>query len=378
MINRESVDVMTCTILKRLLLLIAIVLGACAPPEPLRIGFIGGISGRYADLGIAGRNGVQLAIEMRNAAGGVNGRKIELVIEDDKQDGDVARHAIGRLIERKVEAIIGPMTSQIAIACIPLIDEAKMLMVSPTVTTTTLSKKDDYFLRVIAPTTEYARKNARHHFGQQGHRRIAIAYDARNSVYTESWLADYRDAFVSLGGEIIATEAYVSGDDIDFMQLAERLLMNKPDAVLLVANSVDTAMLAQQLRKRNPEISLSAAEWAATERLTELGGKAVEGMAIAQFIDRNSKNPGYLAFHKAFVDRFSMEPGFAGITGFDAANVVLDALAEKKKGQSLKQSILGRRVFTGAQSEIRFDADGDADRDTFMMVIRNGTFVRLD
>ena len=380
MINRESVDVMTCTILKRLLLLIAIAisLGGCAPPEPLRIGFVGGISGRYADLGIAGRNGVQLAIEMRNAAGGVNGRKIELVIEDDKQDADVARHAIGRLIERKVEAIIGPMTSQIAVVCVPLVDEAKMLMVSPTVTSETLSEKDDYFLRVIAPTTEYARKNARHHVGQQGHRRIAVAYDARNSVYTESWLADYRDTFVSLGGEIIATEAYVSSDDIDFMQLAERLLVNKPDAVLVIANSVDTAMLAQQLRKRNPEISLTAAEWAATERLTELGGKAVEGMAIAQFLDRNSQHPGYLAFHKAFVDRFSMEPGFAGITGFDAANVVLDALAERKKGQTLKQTILKRGIFPGAQSEIRFNASGDADRETYMTVIRNGTFVRQD
>mgnify|MGYP000178563379 CR=1 FL=1 len=69
--------------------------------------------------------------------------------------------------------------------------------------------------------------------------------------------------------------------------------------------------------------------------------------------------------------------GFAGITGFDAANVALDALAEQKAGQSLKQTILERRVFAGAQSEIRFDPYGDAVRETYMTIIRNGTFVRV-
>ena len=64
-------------------------------------------------------------------------------------------------------------------------------------------------------------------------------------------------------------------------------------------------------------------------------------------------------------------------TGFDAANVALDALAEKKAGQTLKQTILERRVFAGAQSEIRFDPYGDATRETYMTISRNGTFVRV-
>lgn len=147
-----------------------------ALPEPLRIGFIGGLAKRVADLGISGRNGVALAVNLRNQSGGINGRKIELIVEDDKQDPEAAKQAIARLLGHKVEAIIGPMTSVIAMAHVPLANEAKMVMVSPTVTTTKLSGLDDYFLRVIASTTEYAHKSADYHFQQQGQRRIAAAY----------------------------------------------------------------------------------------------------------------------------------------------------------------------------------------------------------
>ncbi len=359
------------------LLVLASVLAGCAPPEPLRIGFIGGISGRVADLGIGGRNGAALAIEMRNKSGGIKGRKIELIVEDDKQAPEVARQAVARLIDRKVEAIIGPMTSVMGIACVPLVNEARMTTVSPTVTTPKLSGLDDYFLRVLAPTTEYARTSAEYHLKHQGLRRIAAAYDMRNQSYSESWFEDYRSALMAHGGEIVSTESFFSGDDVDFVRMAEHLLKEKPDAVLVIANSLDAAMLAQQLHKRDASIQITAAEWAATERLTELGGKAVEGMAVPQFLDRDSTQPTYVAFRNAYIEQFGLEPGFAGITGFDAANVVLDALRDKKNGQTLKQAILERRVFSGAQSEIRFDATGDAMGQTFMTIIRNGTFVRV-
>lgn len=115
---------------------------------------------------------------------------MELIVEDDRQDSATAKQAVGRLIARKVDAIIGPMTSAVAVATVPLVNEARVTMISPTVTTSKLSGIDDYFLRVIAPTTDYARKGARYHYANQGHRRIAAAYDLRNSAYSENWLAD--------------------------------------------------------------------------------------------------------------------------------------------------------------------------------------------
>ena len=364
--------------LKRLVLLLAVAcaLCACTVREPLRIGFLGGISGRVADLGISGRNGAMLAIDMRNATGGIHGRAIELVVEDDKQNPDIAKQSVARLIERKVEAIIGPMTSIIAMACLPQINDAKMTMVSPTVSTTQLSGIDDYFFRVISPTTAYAKKSADYHYTRLGKKRVAIAYDAENRAYTESWLADYRSTLLKHGGQIISTLPFLSSNDFDFSQLARQLLLKNPDAILMIANSVDTAMLAQQIRQLDSTVFIATSEWAATERLIELGGKTIEGLAIEQLLDRDSQHPAFLAFRSAYMARYAVEPSFGALAGFDAANVVLDALASRKKEQTLKQAILTQRVFTGAQSEIRFDDMGDAQRETFMFVVRNGSFVR--
>ena len=360
-----------------LILVLSGSLACCSPNEPVKVGFVGGVSGRVADLGIAGRNGALLAVEMRNEAGGVNGRTVELLVEDDQQDVDQARAAVQRLIDQKVEAIVGPMTSMVAMATVPLVNQAQVVMVSPTVSTQELSHIDDYFFRVISSTAEYAHKSADYHASQQGIRRVAVAYDMRNEAYSESWLKAYRKGFAAHGGEVVLAEYYYSGDDVNFAALAEKLLRVKPDAVLVIANSLDTAMLAQQVRKRDQHVHIATSEWAATERLSELGGSAVEGMMIAQFMDRESNNPNYLAFRQAYIDRFSMEPGFGGVTAFDAMNVVLTALAGKDKNQTLKQAILSKGTFIGVQSEILFDKMGDAKRETYMTTIHNGHFLRV-
>lgn len=358
-------------------LIIPAVLVACFSREPIRLGFMGGLSGRVADLGIGGRDGALLAIELRNASGGVGGRLVELIAEDDQQDTEIAKQAVSRLINSKVVAIIGPMTSAMAVATVPLANNAQVLMVSPTVTTTELAGMDDYFLRVIDSTTAYASRSAGYHFSVQGSRRITVAFDLKNRAYTESWLTDYRKVFEAAGGAIVEAVPFSSGDDSHFSALAQRLLQSRPDGVLILANSVDTAILAQQLRKRNAVVHINACEWSATERLIELGGKAVEGVLIAQFIDRESQQSAYVDFRKAYLARFKREPGFPGLIAFDATNVVLDGLAAQTPGQALKNVILERREFAGAQSRIRFDANGDATRDTYLTTVRNGAFVRL-
>lgn len=358
-------------------LLMSALFVACTSHEPIRLGFVGGLSGRVADLGIGGRDGALLAIELRNQSGGIGGRPVELIAEDDQQDPEIAKQAVARLISSKVAAIIGPMTSAMAVATVPLANRAQLLMLSPTVTTTDLAGIDDYFLRVIDSTTAYARKSANYHFSVQGSRRVTVAYDLRNQTYTENWLNDYRQVFETEGGAILAAVPFSSSDDSHFSELAERLLQARPDGVLILANSVDTALLAQQLRKRDAAVHINTSEWGATERLIELGGKAVEGVVFSQFIDRESQQPSYLSFRKTYLERFKHEPGFAGLTAFDATNVVLDGLAAQSSSKTLKQTILEHREFAGAQSLIRFDDYGDAARDTYLTTVRNGAFVRL-
>lgn len=356
------------------LLPILAALAACAPPEPIRIGFIGGLSGRVSDLGIGGLQGAQLAVELRNKAGGVKGRPVELIEADDQQDPEISLKALNMLIDRRVAAVIGPMTSAPAMAIVPRANQAKLMVMSPTVTTGDLLGIDDYFFRVIPATREFVRTNADYYFRELGLRRIRLIFDERNKSYTESWLNEFTKSFSEMGGMVLPPLPFTSSEDTQFPALAREALSHKPDGIILITNSVDAAMLSQSLRRLDARITLGTSEWAATERLAELGGKWVEGITVAQFFERDGRMPTYLSFRAAYQSRFSREPGFPETFSFDATNVILDALENQKPQQSLKEALLARKHFTGAQRQIEFNENGDTLGRTFMVSIQQGLF----
>ena len=349
----------------------------CQKREPIRLGFVGGLSGRVADLGVAGRNGVQLAVEQCNATGGIAGRQVELVVRDDEQNPETAKRVVGELIGRRIELIIGPMTSSVAMAVMPQINASQSILLSPTVTTTDLGGQDDNFLRVISATTNYASRNASYLYEKLASRSVAVVYDADNRSYSESWLNGFRSVFTAQGGKIVLTKAFYSGRDTVFQPLVRELLASQADTVLIVSGAVDSALICQQIHKLVPHMRIAMAEWASTERFIELAGKAAEGVVVAQFMDRNDTSQRYRNFLAAYRARFSQDPGFAGMASYDAALVALEAYTIRKKGQSLKSAILGKGTFQGVQQAISFDASGDANRNTFTAVILNGQYVTV-
>lgn len=367
-------------LLQRLLLIFLLVvvgsaMNACAPPEPIRFGFIGGISGRVADLGQAGRNGFQLAVEQVNAGGGIRGRQIEMIIKDDGQDPVQAKRAAEELVAAKVAVIIGPMTSAMVEPVLPVATAAGIVVLSPTVTTTAMTGKDDFFLRLLADTRMYAQMSAEFNFTRNGVRRVAAVFDTRNRAYTESWLSAFRKSFTDLDGAIVAEIPFESGDSTDHAGLVSKMLDSRPDALLFVSGAVDTARFAQQARQLNAKQVLFSAEMSATERLIELGGKAVDGMYMAQQFDRNDTSPAYLDFLKAYQARFQSTPGFPSIEAYNAVRTVVEALKTSSDGTPLKQALLEHGPFTGVQQPIVFDRFGDSLRPARHTTIRDGRFV---
>ncbi|GAM11666.1 hypothetical protein OR1_03982 [Geobacter sp. OR-1] len=361
-----------------LLLIVVTLFTGCREKQPINIGFIGGISGRVADLGVAGRNGVMLAVEEKNEAGGIHGRPVELLAADDEQNPETAQMVIDRFLKEHIELIIGPMTSSMAMAVMPQINASKAILLSPTVTTTDLQAKDDNFLRVISTTSDYSAKSARFQFEKLGYRTVAAIYDSGNSSYTESWYNGFRNTFEKLGGKVVKTVTFKSSKDATFLQPVREMLSVKPDLILIITNAVDSALICQQIRKLDPKVGIAMSEWASTERFTELGGKATDGVVVAQFLNRNDTSDRYQKFLSAYRKRFSQEPGFAGLAGYDAALVGLDALSRRKPGTSLKDTILRTMKFQGVQQQITIDRFGDADRKTFVTRISNGKYVTVE
>ncbi|MCK6412814.1 MAG: ABC transporter substrate-binding protein [Azonexus sp.] len=349
---------------------------ACGKPEPIVIGLIAGLSDRGSDFGESVRNGVILAIEQQNTAGGIDGRMLELVIRDDGQNREQAVRAARELIALGPEIVIGPVTSSMAAVVVPLMNDAGLTLISPTVASPDFVGIDDQFFRVNRSTRAAAEHHAEMLFAR-GARRTALAYDTSNGPYSNTWLAAYRDRFAQLGGEVVAAVPFASSAQTGFAGILAEMLPGQPDSLLFVASSLDTARLCQQARKQAPKLLLSSTEWAASgEFLVEMGGEAVEGLLIAHAYNRND-NGRFQVFRQAYRQRFQREFGSFSPLAHDTANIVFTALGKRRPGQTMKAALLGSGPYRGLQQEISFDAWGDATRQVYFTEIRNGQFVQL-
>lgn len=351
---------------------------SCNKKECIQIGFLGDLTGKGADLGIAGRNGAMLAVEMKNMAGGIKGQSVQLLTYDTSSSIDVTVKSVRELIDRGISAIIGPMTSSMAMATVPIVNNSSTIMVSPTVTTTELTGKDDNFLRVISDTSSYATKSARYHYERCGHRKIAAIYDISNKSYTESWLGEFNKTFTGMGGTIIKSVAFRSEQGTVFNHMVRELLASQPDAIIIITNAVDAAMICQQIRKLNSTVEISLSEWSSTERFIELAGTAANGAIVSQFLNRNDSSESYRSFLNEYRKRFAQEPGFPGLAGYDAASVAMEGLERSQSGKSLKETLLEIGQFKGVQQTIRIDRFGDSARESYISVVKNGKFVTLE
>ena len=361
-----------------LLLSAALVLGGCQPQPTVRIGFIGGLSDRYADLGSPAKHAVELAVAERNAAGGINGRTIELWSRDDFQDESIAKEAFQDLVQLGVAGIVGPMTSSMAVTLAPLADAAQRVIISPTAVTSELSGRDDHFFRVLASADEYAAEAARHHHGILGRRQAAIAIDTANHNYTKNWATHYKEAFEREGGRVSTITSFSSVGDKNYEQIASQLVADSPDIVILVSSSVDASLIAEKVRGKLPDIQIAGSAWTATEQLVRLGGPAVEGMQVEQFFDRHDKSARYTHFVSSYQTRYGQPPGFAAVTAYDAATILLDALQKNPDHASVKSTLLTKQSYQGVQQAITFDAYGDTHRPSYRNVIKGGRYVRAE
>ncbi|WP_193170758.1 ABC transporter substrate-binding protein [Nisaea nitritireducens] len=358
-----------------LFICLAVPLYGCGEEAPIRIGFIGDLEGRASDVGIASRNAVQMAIEEVNTAGGINGRQIQMLIRDDGANAAGGAAAAKDLVEQGVEAIIGPNLSSVAAGIVPVINDAKVVTISPTVSSFRFADNDDYFFRINSTTRQVTAVYAKYYY-QNGYRRMAAATDANNAAFSESWLKEFRTHFVKLGGEISAKAAFDAKDSGNYSEIVTSLLATSPDGILLVGNGVNVAQLSQQIRRKNKDVKLIAAGGAASESLTRLGGNAVEGLELVQTYDRDGTSERFVRFKNAYSDRFKAAPGYSSVTAHDAATMLIAAIKIRTEGQNLKEAMTALPPLPGLQQELTFDEFGDSSRHAFIVIIKDGAYVR--
>lgn len=352
-----------------------LLLPGCFQQETLRIGFIGGLTGSNADNGQAGLNGAMLAVEQFNQAGGWHGRKLELVVRDDAQELRTAEKSARELVAADVKAVIGPFTSSMASATVPITGASGIFQISPTVTAMQFYGKDDNFFRINRTTRDNAREYAEVLVGR-GQKKVSVAYDISNKAFTESWLEEFKKFIASSGGQIVVSIPYAPSSE-GYKSTVEDMLRAQPDVLFFISGALDVPRFAQQARKIKPSMPMAAAEWAGTEQLLEFGGDVIEGLLIVQNHNSTDDSEKFRLFTESYFRRFQKMPGYSSVMAYDAAAVVLSALRDRRKGESVKEAVLRIRRFEGLQQEIVFDRNGDTERKVFFTEIRGGRYIQI-
>lgn len=349
-----------------------LILTACSDSEPLRIGFSGQLSGPKSDLGVQGRNGALLAVEDINARGGVAGRTLELIAEDDLDTPEGARQADTRLAGRKVLAIIGHMTSGQTLAALPDLAATGTILISPTTATPALSQKKDLFFRVITSNTQWAHGLADHCI-QSGRGRAYLVGDSDNVGYTDTFLEAFERHYAEAGGKLTGKTLYSSSQGARFDELAQAIRAAKPDTLVACVSARDLAALVQILRPGRSGIAVCGPPWPSTSDLMLVGGREVEGFQfISNYTEDNTYAP-FNAFRERYTKRFGWKPGFAAAFSYEAVTLLAEALRRNEgRREGLEQALVRGQTMEGIIGPFTLDEYGDVRRPTFITRIQDG------
>ncbi len=342
--------------------------------KPVKLGLAVTLTGKYPDLGREIRDGALLAVQMINEEGGINGIPLKLIIKDNKFNPERTKLNLEELFKENVIAVIGPATSTTAKNILPFINERKILVIAPTPTSTELAGLDDYMIRLRPTNKEDAEALAKYVYKNMNLKRIAIVYDIDNPLYTK----DFADNFVNYFGKNVDFYLFPFKEgDINIRVLSKKILSYSPDAVLLITDVYNTALIAQNLRILKPDIFLLSSPWAKFQRLIENGGKRIEGFLTVDTFDEEYGGEMYLRFKKRFIERFGYKPEIAAITGFESVMIIKKAIENGATRQNMKDAIIRAGRFEGLQGEIIINKFGDRQIKPFVVKVENGDFKRV-
>lgn len=346
--------------------------------SPVCIGFAGPLTGPYSDLGVHGRNGAQLALEEINASGGIAGRRLELLVRDDHGSAEGAIQADSDLIQAGARAIIGHMTSAQSVAALPLIQEAEIVLLSPTTSTPELSGIKDYFFRVQPSTDTAAVVLAEYAARDMGLSRLAAVLDMGNKAYAEPFHRHFSQTFFALGGSLGTPKDIESGSSPNWVEIAHALHDEDHDGVFAILSARDLAALAQAMTSLGLNPRIFSSGWAMTEDLLQAGGRTVENIVFAGHTFQERKHPEHMAFQGRYQQRFGHSPSFAAAYAYDAMRILAVAL-EKTKGRraGLPEALSTIQDYPGLHWPITIDAYGDTISPIYITTVQDGQFIAL-
>jgi branched-chain amino acid transport system substrate-binding protein len=336
--------------------------------DSVTVGAIFPLSGGVAFYGNESRDGALLAIEEINAAGGLLGKKIVLLSEDDEGDAAKAVNALTKLVERdKVTIIMGSSTSGPTQAMAPLAQSKKAILISPSATNEDVTRAGDYIFRACFIDPFQGVVGADFAYDTLGCRKAAVIYDA-GADYNTGLADSFKTQFRKLGGQVVADEAYQTGD-VDFNAQVTRIRAAQPDVVYLPNYYNDVSLQAKALRDQGVNCALVGGDgW--DSLVDNAGDEVLNGFWSSGFAS-DTTDPRGVAFVKAFEARFRRPASQFAALGYDTFMLVANGIkAANSFDTAAVKTAMAKLDGPYVTGNIRFDANRDPVKGATMLEIK--------
>lgn len=354
----------------RLILILTLVAGAPAyAEEVIQIGAILPLTGTASWWGENSKNGINLAVNDINAEGGVNGKKLEVVLEDGKCSAKDALAALLKLASAdSIKYFIGEACSSASMAIAPIAQQKKIVMISPCSEANDLTKAGDYVFRTWTPNGRQGARLARYLLDLKLTKAAVVGIE---NEFAEPVIKAFVEDFEKGGGKISLMERYAP-DTRDFRSVITRIKSSKPDAILMVVYPPDGIAFVTQLREQKVNVPLLSTSTinSESEFIGPLRGK-IEGLVFTDTLDSTTES-----YRKRYEETFNVKwPGAASCPGtaYDAVRILADAI-RKSGGDAAKtrDALAATRDYAGVSGNVTFTDSRDLDREHVLYQIRNG------
>jgi len=336
------------------------------------IGGVGPVSGEAATFGQSTKEGCELAVEEWNAAGGLLGKTIKLIYQDDKGDPTEAATVWTKLITQdKVAAIVGTAMSKCSLAGAPISQQYKVPMISPTSTNPKVTEVGDYIFRACFIDPFQGTIGAKFAYENLNARKAACIFDVGND-YTKGLSEFFRDKFTELGGTIVAFEAHPTGTT-DFKAQLTKIIAAKPDVIYISDYYNDVALIAKQARELGFNGPLVGGDGWDSPDLVKIGGTAVENGYFTNHFSKDDPRPIVQEFVKKYQAKFGKVPDAFAALAYDAMYIMLDAI--KRAGSTDPEKIkkaLAETNINVVSGLVTFDKNRNPIKSAVIIAIKNG------
>ncbi len=339
------------------------------------IGHFASMTGSEATFGRSTDEGLNLAVEEINQAGGIGGKKVKIITYDDKGDAREAGSAVTRLVTRdKVVAVVGEVASKLSLTGAPICQENGVPMVTPSSTNPKVTKIGDKIFRVcfIDPfqgwvCAKFAREN-----DKLKATKAAILTD-QASPYSVGLQDAFEEAFVKLGGKIVSKQTYQAGDQ-DFSAQLTSIRSDQPDVIFIPGYYTDVGNIAIQARNLDIKVPLLGGDGWDSAKLGEIAGKDIEGSFYSNHYSHQDPAPRVQDFIKKYKDKYGSTPDGLAALGYDAGRILFAAVQKAKSlsGDDIAAELAQTKDFDGVTGKISINEQRDAVKPAVILEMKGG------